>query len=582
MLLQGRVFQTVKKGALSLFIVGLVFVSGCAVVDSTSLPDSNLSSIDSYQSELTDPEAKAFFAFCEFRVLGAENRWEEAISALERAVDFDPQSEYLQLLLAKVYLHQGQPQRAVTVLDQFLTKNPDSVVGHTLLGDIFNYQHDYVAALGSFLDGLKLSPDDPDLQLRQALALAHLNRTDEAITVLDGLLKQQPENLLAQLALARFYIKQSKLDKATSLYERLMEQEPVQPQAVLEYGHLLEQQDPDAAYALYRSFVTENPRAVGIRQRLAQYYLMHGQRKDALAQYQIIRQQLPDSLRVVNQIGLVHLELENWSEAEKDFRLLLDKGYQQDSSRYYLAMALTSQQKITEAIAVLEPLTENSPVYTEARLQLAYLYKQSGQNDKAVIVLEKMVEHGILHPEVYYYLIAFLGDRADYERALSVAIAATEKFPDNTQLLYQLGVLYEKIGKRQIAVATMEKVLALDAAHADALNFLAYDQAERGENLPLALSRAEKALESKPSGYIIDTLGWIYYKMGRYPESRKQLEKAAELHPEDAVIGEHLGDLYVAMKLWDKAKTVYRRVLETNPEMKQVEEKLENIVREGH
>jgi tetratricopeptide (TPR) repeat protein len=582
MLLQGRVFQRVKTGVFSFFIVGLAFISGCAVVDSSSSPAANVSSLDGYQSELTDPEAKAFFAFCEFRVLGAENRWDEAIAALERTVDFDPQSEYLQLLLAKVYLHQGDPQRAVTVLDQFLSREPDSVAGHTLLGDIFNYQHDYPAALDSFQAGLKLAPDDPELQLRQALALAHLDRTTEAITVLNKLLKQQPENTLAQLALARCFIKQEQPDKATGVYKHLLKQHPGSSQVVLEYGHFLEQHDPAAAHALYLSFIAENPRAVAIRQKLAHYALMHEQLEDALAHYQTIRQQIPDNLRVVNQIGLIHLEMERWTDAEKDFRFLLNKGYQPDSSRYYLAMALTSQQKTVEAIAVLEPLGETSPIYTEARLQLAYLYKQTGQSDKAIIVLEKMVERKIQHPEVYYYLIAFLGDRADYDRALSVATAATETFPENTQLLYQLGVLYEKIGKRQAAVATMDRVLALDDAHADALNFLAYDQAESGDNLPLALSRAKKALVSKPSGYIIDTLGWIYYKMGRYSESREQLEKAAELHPEDAVIGEHLGDLYVAMKLWDKAKTVYREILEKHPDLKQVEEKLENIVREGH
>ncbi len=580
--MRDKVFQVIRKRVFLFFVVGLLFLSGCAAVNSTSTAVSQSSPLDSYQSELTDPEAKAFYAFCEFRVLGAENRWDEAISALERAVDFDPQSEYLQLLLAKVYLHQGQPQRAVTVLDQFLTRTPDSVAGHTLLGDIFNYQHDYVGALGSFMDGLKLAPDDPELQLRRALALSHLDRTAEAITVLTELLKRQPENTLAQLALARFYLKQDQSDRATKVYRQLLEQQPEQPQVVLEYGRLLEQQDPAAALDLYLAFISDHPRALGVRQKLAHYYLVHGQLKEALVQYQAIRQQLPDNFRVIHQIGLVHLELEMWSEAEKDFRLLLEKGYQPDSSRYYLALALTPQQKITAAIAALEPLTRKSSVYTEARLQLAYLYKRSGQSDRAIIVLEDMIENGILQPEVYYYLIAFLGDRNDYDRALEVATAATGKFPDNTQLLYQLGVVYEKNNRRQAAVATMEKVLAIDPDHADALNFLAYDQAEKGENLPLALSRAKKALESKPSGYIIDTLGWIYYKMGRYNESREQLEKAAQLHPEDAIIGEHLGDLYTALKLWRKAKDVYRNILDKNPDMKQVEEKLENIIREGH
>jgi len=70
--------------------------------------------------------------------------------------------------------------------------------------------------------------------------------------------------------------------------------------------------------------------------------------------------------------------------------------------------------------------------------------------------------------------------------------------------------------------------------------------------------------------------------MGSYPESREQLEKATELHPDDAVIQEHLGDLYRAMKLWEKATAAYRRALELDPQAQQIEEKLKTLISEGH
>jgi tetratricopeptide (TPR) repeat protein len=126
----------------------------------------------------------------------------------------------------------------------------------------------------------------------------------------------------------------------------------------------------------------------------------------------------------------------------------------------------------------------------------------------------------------------------------------------------------------------MEKILSLDDAHPDALNFLAYGQAENGVDLELALSRAEKALALKPSGYIVDTLGWIYFKLGRYPESREQLEKAVELHPEDAVIQEHLGDLYRAMNLRQESESAYREALKLEPGSTQVEDKLRQLLLE--
>lgn len=563
------------------FSLTLIFISGCVVVNRPQSPVQDNTSVVGYRSELVDPEAKAFFAFSEFRMLGAENRWEEAIAALERAISFDPLSDYLQLILAKAYLHRQQPEQAVATLEIMLGRTPESVAGHELLGDIFSYQQNYVLAIDHFRRALQLVPENDALQLRLAMALTRLERRDEAITVLETLLEHHPESGLAWLSLARLYLQTKQMGKATAAYQQLLERQPEQ-QAVLEYGNMLEQQDQDAALELYQTFLTDNPRAAAVRQQLAQYLLAQNQLEDALAQFQMIRQRFPDNLQIIGRIGLIQLELENWSAAENAFRLLLETEDQQGRNHYYLAMALSGQGKSKEAINALKLINRDSPIYTEAALQLAYLYKKSDQNDRAIAILQKMIEQGIHQPDLYYYLVAFLEDGEDLQQAFAVAQAGVEKNPEATQLLYQLGVLYEKLDNRQTAVKTMEKILLLDDAHSDALNFLAYDQAENGIDLELALSRAQKALAIKSSGYIVDTLGWIYFKMGSYPESREQLEKATELHPDDAVIQEHLGDLYRAMNLWEKAAAAYRRALEINPQAQQVEEKLKTLLLEEH
>jgi tetratricopeptide (TPR) repeat protein len=571
---------SMKTTLCCLWSLGFI-ISGCALNAPHSAPAPACVSSVKYRSELTDPEAKAFFAFSEFRILGAENRWHEAISALQRAISFDPQSNYLPLVLAQVYVHQQQPKLAVETLEVLLSKDPESIAGHQLMGDALSYQQEFSAAIEHFRSALAIAPENNSLKLRLAMSLIQLGRKDEAIEVLEALLKQQPDVTLAQLYLARLYLGKKQIDKASLIYHQLLQSQPAQLQAILEYGKILEQQDQDAALELYHNYLAENPRAAAVRQQLAQYYLAKHQLGEALAQFQVVRQQYPDNLQIINHIGLIQLELEAWGDAEKTFRQLLQTDNQQGRNRYYLAMAFSGQGKREEAISVLEPIHEDSPVYPEAALQLTYLYKQNGQNDRAISLLRQMIKQDIQTPDVYYYLVAFLGDLGEQKQATEAARAGIEKNPADTQLLYQLGVLYEKQNMRQAAVETMEKILLLDDAHVDALNFLAYDQAESGLDLDLALTRAKKALAIKPSGYIVDTLGWIYFKMGRYPESREQLEKASQLHPDDAVIMEHLGDLYSAMKLKDKAASAYRRVLEIDPQARQVEEKLNMLSIEG-
>jgi|GEM_PF-722920 len=568
-----------KNIVFSLF-PALMIIPGCVGVDQSQIAvPKNVGSIQ-YQSELLDPEAKAFFSFSEFRMLGAEERWDEAIAALERAIRFDPESEYLQLILSRAYLHRQQPEQAAVILEALLAKNPENAAGHELLGDVFSLQKQYPLAVDHFRRASELNPESAVLSLRLAMTLARMGQQDEAITLLEALLEKHPDADLARLALARLYLSEKDQDRAFAAYRQLLEQQPDELAVVLEFGKLLEQENSAAALELYQSFIVRNPRAAAVRQRLAQYFLQQNQLDAALVQLKAIQQQFPDNLKTINQIGLIQLEQKKWIEAENTFRLLLQSDNGKGDSRYYLSMSLSEQGKLAEAIAVLEPLSKDSPIYTESTLQLAYLYKRLDQNDHAILILQELLTQGTERKDLYYYLVVFLDDSGDYARALDTALAGVEKYPEDVQLLYQLGAIYEKLGQHQEAIGIMEKILSLDDAHPDALNFLAYGQAENGVDLELALSRAEKALALKPSGYIVDTLGWIYFKLGRYPESREQLEKAVKLHPEDAVIQEHLGDLYRAMNLRQESESAYREALKLEPGSTQVEDKLRQLLLE--
>ncbi len=531
-----------------------------------------------YRSELADPEAKALFAYVEFRMLAVENRWDDAIAALRRAVAFDPQTEYLRMNLAKALLHKDEADASIEILREVLQQSPNKVEGHELLGDLLGYQGQNEAAVKHYRLALDLDPDNEMLQMRLAMALGRLDRNAEAISLLEEMVIRQPDAKLAHLSLARFYLEEGRLEKAKSTYQTLLKQHPDQQQALLEYGDLLEEEELFAeAFTLYREGIKQNPRAAAVRQQLALLYLRQNRKQEALEQLVVVRQLVPGNLQVLGRVGLLHLEMEDWPRAEVDFRQLLQHGENAGRNRYYLGLALLGQNKYTEAIEIMAPIDESSPVFTEAVMQLAYLYRQAGQFDQAISALKKVLKLDHQRPEIYYYLASFLGDSDDLEQAAEVVDEGLANFPDNIELLYQSAVIYEQQGERQKALGRMEQVLAIDADYPDALNFIAYHHAEEGTELELALSRVQKALKFKKSGYIIDTLGWIYFKMGRYHESRKQLEEASSLMPDDPVILEHLGDLYRALTLWEKAAEAYRKSLELDPLAEGVETKLKDL-----
>ena len=130
---------------------------------------------------------------------------------------------------------------------------------------------------------------------------------------------------------------------------------------------------------------------------------------------------------------------------------------------------------------------------------------------------------------------------------------------------------------REGSIGQMQKVIALDPANVTALNYLGYSLAEMGVRLSEAEALIKRALELKPDdGYITDSMGWVYFKMGRHEEALPWIKKALEKLPDDPLINEHLGDTYKALGRWDKALEAYQRALQLGPENRnQVEVKLE-------
>jgi tetratricopeptide (TPR) repeat protein len=127
----------------------------------------------------------------------------------------------------------------------------------------------------------------------------------------------------------------------------------------------------------------------------------------------------------------------------------------------------------------------------------------------------------------------------------------------------------------------MEKVLELQPAHVEALNYLGYTWAENNVHLDKALEFINKAIALKPdNGFILDSLGWVYFRMGELEKAKTALERAIVLEPEDPYILEHMGDIYQAGVQKDKARDSWykARELSKDQEMKEkIEKKIDAL-----
>jgi Flp pilus assembly protein TadD len=217
-------------------------------------------------------------------------------------------------------------------------------------------------------------------------------------------------------------------------------------------------------------------------------------------------------------------------------------------------------------------------LYPEARIHIGTILKKDGKIDESISLIEKDITLKKDAYGLYSFLATLYQDKKDLKSAEGILKKGLEQSPQNIDLLYQLGVFYETTGRFEESIRYMEMVLKLEPDNSEALNFIGYSYADRGIKLDFAEQAIKKALELKPgNGYIIDSLGWVYFKKGNLALAEKYLKEATALSPGDPTIAEHLGEVYEKKGSLSEALEAYSRALKINPENESLIKKAERV-----
>jgi tetratricopeptide (TPR) repeat protein len=230
------------------------------------------------------------------------------------------------------------------------------------------------------------------------------------------------------------------------------------------------------------------------------------------------------------------------------------------------ASLLENLKQYDLAIHEYRAVPAENPAYHAAELGRAGALRRSGKTDQAIEVLEQLARtHGGL-PVVH----STLGDVMRSEEKFDEAIAAYSRALDLTPaentarwvLYYSRGIAHERSGAGEAAEADFRAALELNPEQPQVLNYLGYSLVEQQRNLDEALDMIERAVAASPdSGYIVDSLGWVLYRLGRYDEAVEQMERAVELLAVDPVLNDHLGDVYWAVGRKREAEFQWSRAL---------------------
>ena len=268
----------------------------------------------------------------------------------------------------------------------------------------------------------------------------------------------------------------------------------------------------------------------------------------------------------------------------QEYKKALSIDYKNAVIHLNLALTYLKKNDITSAISELNLAIKFEPQSVEPHAILALLYFSQDKNELATSEYEIALRNASkLEPkniEIYKSLGAVYLRQNKLKEAENTFKFILDLSPQDSESHFYLANIYDELKNRQAAIGELNKTLELNYDYPEALNYLGYIYVEENINLDKAEEMITKAVQmDSENGAYVDSLGWLYFKQGKYEEALKELKRAAFLL-EDAVIFDHLGDVYYRMKDFGNAQLNWQKALSLEPNRKEIKLKLEKLGKE--
>jgi tetratricopeptide (TPR) repeat protein len=497
-----------------------------------------------------------------------------AITTLEEVRRRDPADVPASLSLGQVYLEHKEPEKAIQVLRDLVTRVPQQRVAYALLVEALlraDRGNEAEAALKEVL-----AFDPASLESRLALVEMQSDRGDHeaALATLRAAPEEVRDDPRVRRKLAWELYSTGDLETALTTVDAMLASDSVNqlevPSLRLLKGLVLSAEGRNAEavellQALHEAQPSNTPLAVTVARLLQRDgKVREGTEILSAAAAELARQgNVAEERELRLELAELQLAGKDWSGVETSVAPLLKSDDEATRLQALVLQgdALMQAKRYDEALKALAGGGSSPAVEARrAEVMLRAGREQEGRESLAALASRNDATAALAAAQAWQRL-----DRYGESIPLLEKVIAAQ--PDSVVAHFMLGAAYERSGQRQKGVASLRKVLEIQPDFPAALNYLGYTYAEAGENLDEALRLVRRAVALDPdNGSYVDSLGWTYYRLGRHEQARGYLERAARLEPTDATLHEHLGDVYVALGQNDRAREAYRRALELGDE----------------
>jgi tetratricopeptide (TPR) repeat protein len=577
-----------KSKMRSLKIFGILILSSCATTpypyfdsafnDKNRAPASITSEVQEKSSDKDDSElnqrSKAEYFFLKGDLLSQEGKSEQALEAFKEAHYFDPNSGTVAYRIAIEYFRKSQLTDAVYWGMKAADRDPKNRDYKLFIAGLFTSQRQYEKAEEVYLDLIKEDSKYAEPVLYLAALYSEQKKFKQAQDYFSKLVqfKDYEQRHLGFYYRGRIEFesglvsgkdRSSNWAAAKKDLEKALELKPDLMEALQILGRILEKKSGrEAAFKFYEKYQKSKGPFPKLAETLSQYYIEKGDFDGAYEQLEIVEKSSDDDIGVKLKLALILIDRKDFKTALEKLEKLNQLVPDSDKVKFYTGAVLEELNKDAEAVEMYMAIPVNSSHFEDSRINTSQIYKKAKKYEAAVSALEEVLAKKQGKFQVYLTLAQVYEEQSNWPSAIVTLKEAEKKFADNNQINYFLGILYDRSGDFKNMKSYMKKAIAADKNHYQSMNYLAYTMAEKNENLPEARDLAQQAYKlASDDGYIIDTLGWIYYKLADYDKAEELLEKAHEFLPEVAVIAEHLGDVYLKRNKHEKATKSFRKAL---------------------
>ncbi len=555
----------ILKKAIFLFFVAL-FTSGCFFP----------ALVGRAPSAVHQPDPEAMDHFISAKILELQGDYQGTVAELERALAYDPGSATICQELANGYFALGDRQKAIHFAQRAIQLAPDWAEPHRLLFLLFQFEEKLKEAAKELEAVVKLAPGD--LQAMYSLADIYLKQDNprKALRLLKKEIRQNRGLPEIQFKLARIYAGLGKREIARAYYRQILAKMPDSENAWLGLGMSYEMEGKNRqAIRAYRNGLRRVPRSKSLKRRLGQMYLSVGRYQEAVSQFEGIRRLFPDERGILRDLLLSYDQMGDQQKLAELVKEIRHSRVSNPDFYYYMGRAFVEMEEFALAGEMFQ---KAATLGNYGWIGAGYAFIQAQNFPKASEVLLKAATDMPENAQIFYLMGISLEKIGIWTEAITAFRQAIDLDPQNTDFLFRLASCLEQAGLFQEAVKEFETILAIDPNHSLALNYLGYIFADEGINLEESLRLLKKAVAQQPdNGNFLDSLGWVYYRLGKLRQAEELIIKAIKLEKNSAIILDHLGEICFALGKHQEAKLHWEKSLQLDQENLEVKKKLEKV-----